>query len=233
MTALHPIKEISINTQESGSESTGLLLATSCPVIPIITIDDASQADALADALLAGGIGCAEITLRTDAGIRAIERLTGRADILVGAGTVVSAEDVDRAADAGASFVVSPGLGLDVLERSQERGLAVIPGIATASELQTAVLHGLRFVKLFPAAAIGGLALIDAFGGPFPQVRFMPSGGVSMDNLGGYLAHPAVFAAGCSWVATRSDIANGRFDHISAQASAASRIAGRLAAIPG
>lgn len=210
---------------KSESESAGLLLAAVGPVIPIITIDDEARAHPLADALLAGGISCAEITLRTPAGIHAIERLAGRGDMFIGAGTVLSAEHVDQAADAGASFVISPGLGLDVLERSRERGLICIPGINTASELQLAVLHGLNHVKLFPAEVIGGLSLIDALRGPFPQIKFMPSGGLSVENLGNYLAHPAVFSAGCSWVATRSDIANGRFDRIREGASAALVIA--------
>jgi 2-dehydro-3-deoxyphosphogluconate aldolase/(4S)-4-hydroxy-2-oxoglutarate aldolase len=194
--------------------------------MPIVTLDDAAHAHPLADALLAGGISCVEVTLRTPAGIRAVERLAGREKVLVGAGTVVNAAQVDLAADAGAAFVVSPGLGLDVLERARERGLAVLPGVATPSEVQAAVLHGLERVKLFPAGVLGGLGLIDAIAGPFPRVSFMPSGGVSAANLGAYLAHPAVFSAGCSWIATRADIAAGRFDHIGALAAAATSAVG-------
>jgi len=193
--------------------------------MPIVTLDDADHAHPLADALLAGGVSCVEVTLRTPAGIRAIEALAGLGDLLVGAGTVVDASQVDLAADAGAAFVVSPGLGLDVLHRARERGLAVLPGVATPSEVQAAVLHGLERVKLFPAGVLGGLGLIDALLGPFPRVGFMPSGGVSAANLGAYLAHPAVFSAGCSWIATRADIAAGRFDEIRALAGAAAAVA--------
>ena len=194
--------------------------------MPIVTLDDADHAHPLADALLAGGVSCVEVTLRTPAGIRAIERLAGRDDLLVGAGTVLNAAHVDLAADAGAAFVVSPGLGLDVLARAGERGLAVLPGVATPSEVQAAVLHGLERVKLFPAGVIGGLGLIEALAGPFPEVSFMPSGGVSAANLGAYLAHPAVFSAGCSWIATRSDIADGRFDRIRSLAREAASAVG-------
>jgi len=194
--------------------------------MPIVTLDDPRQAHPLADSLLAGGISCVEVTLRTPAGIRAIELLAAREELLVGAGTVVNAAQVDLAADAGAAFVVSPGLGLDVLERARERGLAVLPGVASASEVQAAVLQGLERVKLFPAGVLGGLGLIDAIAGPFPQVSFMPSGGVSAANLGAYLAHPAVFSAGCSWIATRGDIAAGRFDDIRAFAASASSAVG-------
>lgn len=195
--------------------------------MPIVTLDDADNAHPLADALLAGGIGCIEVTLRTPAGLLAVESLASRGDLLVGAGTVISADDVDRAADAGASFVVSPGLGLDVLDRARERGVVVLPGVATPSEVQAAVLHGLARVKLFPAESLGGLGLIDALAGPFSGVSFMPSGGVSPSNLGAYLAHPAVFSAGCSWIATRGDIAARRFDEIRTLAAGSLAVAGR------
>lgn len=195
------------------------------PVMPIVTIDDASHADRLASALVGGGIACAEVTLRTEAGLEAIARLAGRDDIVVGAGTVLSSDDVDRAADAGASFVVSPGFGLDVVTRAQERGIPVVPGVMTPSDVQAAVLLGVDRLKLFPAAAAGGLALLDAFSGPFPAVRFMVSGGVAPDNLASYLAHPMVFSAGSSWIATRASIAAGRFEDIRNLAAAASRLA--------
>ncbi|MCU1404608.1 MAG: keto-deoxy-phosphogluconate aldolase [Glaciihabitans sp.] len=193
--------------------------------MPIVTLDNAELAHPLADALVEGGIFCVEVTLRTPAGIRAIELLATRGDLLVGAGTVTDAAQVDVVADAGANFAVSPGLGLDVLERARERGLALLPGIATPSELQAAVLHGLNRVKLFPAGVLGGLGLIDALAGPFPDVTFMPSGGVSPTNLANYLAHPAVFSAGCSWIATRADIAAGKFDDIRTLAAVASSTA--------
>jgi 2-dehydro-3-deoxyphosphogluconate aldolase/(4S)-4-hydroxy-2-oxoglutarate aldolase len=191
--------------------------------MPVVTLDDAAHAHPLADALVAGGVACVEITLRTPAGIRAISALAGRGDLLVGAGTVVNADQVDLAAAAGATFVISPGLGIDVLDRAAELGLAVVPGVATPSEVQAAQLGGLDHVKLFPGAVLGGLAMLDALAGPFPDMRFMPSGGVSPANLGAYLSHPSVYSAGCSWIATRADIAARRFDRIRALAEEAAR----------
>lgn len=183
-------------------------------IVPVIVLDDPSRANDLADALVQGGIPCAEITFRTPAGLEALKALRGRTDILLGAGTVLNATDVDLAADAGAKFIVSPGLGADVLARCHERGLTAIPGIATASELQAAVAAGLRHVKFFPAEAAGGLPLLTALSGPFPEVRFMPSGGISPDNVTTYLDHPAVFAAGGSWMVPRAAIRAGDFDEV-------------------
>lgn len=173
-------------------------------IVPVIVLDDPRQARPLADALLAGGISCAEITLRTPAGLAAVAELASRDDLLVGAGTVLTAHQVDAAVDAGAQFIVSPGLGLDVVDRARRRGVTVLPGVATATELQAAAGAGLGAVKFFPAGALGGLGMLDALSGPFPGMRFMPSGGVTAANAGAYLAHPAVFAVGGSWMVPRA-----------------------------
>ncbi|POX66061.1 keto-deoxy-phosphogluconate aldolase, partial [Microbacterium sp. Ru50] len=148
-------------------------------IVPVVVLHDAADAHPLADALVAGGIRCAEITLRTAAGIDAIRALRDRGDILVGAGTVVDPDQVDAVVEAGAAFAVSPGFDADVVDRCAERGLPIVPGVATASDIQAALRRGLRYLKLFPAGLVGGLAAVRAFAGPFPDVRFLPSGGVS------------------------------------------------------
>lgn len=185
-------------------------------IVPVIVLDDAADAGPLADALLAGGIDCAEITLRTPAGLAAVHALAHRDDILVGAGTVLSAAQTDEAVAAGARFLVSPGLGLDVVQRAQQLGVTVLPGVATATELQAAAAAGLGTVKFFPAGALGGLGMLDALAGPFPGMRFMPSGGVTAGNAADYLAHPSVFAVGGSWMVPRGLIGAGRFAEITA-----------------
>lgn len=200
-------------------------------VVPVVVLDDVAQAEPLGDALVAGGLPCAEVTFRTAAGEAALEALAARGDLLVGAGTVLTAAQVDRAVDAGAAFIVSPGLSAEVVRRAQERGVTALPGTATASEVQAAVNLGLEAVKLFPARILGGTDMLDALCGPFPGMRFMPSGGVTLASAGEYLQHPAVLAVGGSWMVPRSRIAAGDFDAIrslteetvSALASGASR----------
>jgi len=183
-------------------------------LVPVVVLDDASHADPLADALIRGGIPCAEITFRTSAGEQAVRAISARTDILVGAGTILSAEQVDRAVDAGARFIVSPGISREVVERALELNVPVLPGIATATELQAAVSLGLDAVKLFPAEQLGGLGMLTALAAPFPEIQFMPSGGITMQNVADYLAHPAVFAVGCSWIVPRDFIRNHQFDEI-------------------
>lgn len=169
-------------------------------IVPVVVLDDASFAPDLADALAAGGIPCAEITLRTPAALDAIRAIAGRSDFAVGAGTVTTVAQVDAAVDAGATYLVSPGFDDAVAERAAARGVPLVPGIATATEIQRAVAAGLDHLKVFPAAAVGGPAALRAFAGPFPDVRFLPSGGVSAANAGEYLALPSVFAVSGSWM---------------------------------
>ena len=187
---------------------------TAIGIVPVIVLDDPSRANELADALIEGGIPCAEITFRTPAGLEALKALRGRTDILLGAGTVLNATDVDLAADAGARFIVSPGLGTDVMDRCRERGLIAIPGITTASELQAAAAAGLRHVKFFPAELAGGIPMLNTLFAPFPGMSFMPSGGLTFDNVSAYLEHPAVFAAGGSWMVPRAAITAGDFGEV-------------------
>jgi 2-dehydro-3-deoxyphosphogluconate aldolase/(4S)-4-hydroxy-2-oxoglutarate aldolase len=185
-------------------------------IVPVITVEEVDAADGIAAALIAGGIGVAEITLRTEAGLRAIEQMRARDGILVGAGTVLTPEQVDQVADVGAEFVVSPGLDVEVVRRSAERGLLPIPGIGTASEAQTAIRLGLDFVKVFPAAQLGGAAFIDALSGPFPGLRYLPSGGVTLESAKQYLGRGAVLAVGGSWLTPGVAVRERRFTEIEA-----------------
>lgn len=184
-------------------------------LVPVIVLQSAADAKTLGAALAAGGIKVAEVTLRTDAGIESIRAMADLPDFLVGAGTVVNAEQVDRAVDAGARFIVSPGLLPEVVLRAQELGVTVVPGTVTPSEIMQALSLGLDTLKFFPASIYGGAAALKALGAPFPQVRFIPTGGVSADNLADYLALPNVAAVGGSWMVSPSLIRAGRFDEIS------------------
>jgi len=190
-------------------------------IVPVIDLDDVDDVVPLAEALLAGGITTMEITLRTDAAIPGIERITRHVDagdMLVGSGTVLSSDDVDRSVDAGARYLVCPGYSAEVVERARHHDIAVLPGVATGTELQTAVVAGVTAVKLFPAGVIGGVAAIKAFAGPFPQMWVMPSGGVDIANARNYLAQPTVFAVGGSWIAPRRAIRARDFAGITATA---------------
>ena len=192
-------------------------------IVPVVVIDDADRAPEVADALAAGGIGCAEITLRTPQGLEAIRSIGHRTDFVVGAGTVLTVDQVDRCVDAGARFLVSPGFDDEVVARARHHDVAVFPGVATATEIQRALRAGLDVVKFFPADRLGGLDMIRALAAPFADVRFLPSGGVSASNAAEYLRHPAIFGVSGSWMVTRDAIAAGDFDaivHLSRSAAA-------------
>jgi 2-dehydro-3-deoxyphosphogluconate aldolase/(4S)-4-hydroxy-2-oxoglutarate aldolase len=183
-------------------------------LVPVVVLDDAARADPLAQALLEGGLPVAEVTFRTDAAAEAIAWLSGRGDVLVGAGTVLTPEQVDLAVDAGASFVVSPGLSRAVVERCRERGVTALPGAVTATEIQAALELGITTVKFFPARASGGVEAVKALSAPFPGVRFVPTGGIDADDCAEYLRLPSVLAVGGSWMVPRKAIADGDFDRI-------------------
>ncbi len=170
-------------------------------VVPVVVVDDAAQGVLVASALRDGGLPVAEVTFRTAGARAAIEAIAREVpDVLVGAGTVVTAAQVNEAVDAGARFLVSPGLSAAVVRRAQELGVPVVPGVATPSDVIAALDLGLDVVKLFPANVVGGPAAVKAFSAPFPGLRFVPTGGVSAANLLDYLALPAVLAAGGSWM---------------------------------
>jgi 2-dehydro-3-deoxyphosphogluconate aldolase/(4S)-4-hydroxy-2-oxoglutarate aldolase len=184
-------------------------------VIPVVVIDDPADAEPLADALAEGGLPCAEITFRTDAAAEALRRIAARLpDLLLGAGTVLSPAQADAAIDAGARFVVSPGFDADTAARCVERGVPVFPGVVTPTDVQAALRHGHRVLKFFPAGAAGGPDYLNALAGPFPDVRFIPTGGIGPDTLASYLALPRVLACGGSWLAPRSWVREGRFDRV-------------------
>lgn len=199
-------------------------------VVPVVVLDDAQHATPLADALAAGGIHVAEVTFRTAAAADAIKAMAGRDDMVVGAGTVVSPEQVDRAADAGARFLVSPGLLLSVIKRAHERELPIIPGAVTPSELMQALELGLDLVKFFPASTFGGPAALKALGAPFGQLKFVPTGGVSAANLADYLGLANVAAVGGSWMVKADLITSGQFDQVTALSREAVEAAAQIAA---
>jgi 2-dehydro-3-deoxyphosphogluconate aldolase/(4S)-4-hydroxy-2-oxoglutarate aldolase len=176
-------------------------------IVPVVVLDDAAFAVDAAAALAAGGIACIEITLRTPAAIDAIAAIASAGTLLVGAGTVLSPDDLNRVADAGAQFVITPGVDREVIDLALSRGIDILPGTATATDVQAVLRSGLSAVKLFPADRLGGLDMITALAGPFPDVAFVPSGGVSFQNVAAYLAHPNVPAVSGSWMATRNLLA--------------------------
>jgi 2-dehydro-3-deoxyphosphogluconate aldolase / (4S)-4-hydroxy-2-oxoglutarate aldolase len=183
-------------------------------VLPVVVIHELATALPLAQALAAGGLPVAEVTFRTPAAVAAIRLLSAETDLLVGAGTVIRPEQVDAAVDAGACFVVTPGFSSAVVRRCAELGVPVIPGVATATEVIAALDHELSLLKLFPAGAVGGLAVLKALTGPFPEVRFVPTGGVTAANLAEYLAVVNVAAVGGSWMVAPELIAAGDFGAI-------------------
>jgi 2-dehydro-3-deoxyphosphogluconate aldolase/(4S)-4-hydroxy-2-oxoglutarate aldolase len=196
-------------------------------IVPVVTINSATDAVGLADALAAGGLPIAEITFRTDAAAEAIANIRAeRPEVTVGAGTVLDIATVDRALDAGAEFIVAPGFNPTVVAYALARGVAVVPGVVTPSEIEAAMSLGLRVLKFFPAEASGGPGYLSAVRATYPMVRFMPTGGVNLGNLASYLALPNVIAAGGTWIATADAIRNQRWDEITslaAEAVAASR----------
>lgn len=183
-------------------------------LVPVVVIDHPADARPLADALTAGGLRCAEVTFRTDAAEEAIRAMAADDDLLVGAGTVLTPTQVDRAVAAGARFVVSPGFSATVVRHCRALGVPVFPGVATATEIQAALEEGLDVVKFFPAEPLGGVAMVSALAAPFSSVRFIPTGGISAAQLGGYLAHRSVLAVGGSWMVASKLIAAGAWDEI-------------------
>lgn len=185
-------------------------------IVPVITLAKVEDAVPTLEALIAGGLPVAEITLRTPAawdGLRAAADLPG---LIVGAGSVMNAEQCQKAVAAGARFIVSPGLDEGVVESCRQAEVPCFPGISTAGELQRAFNLGLQVVKFFPAEALGGLRLLRALAAPFPDMRFMPTGGISPENVMTYLQFPATFAVGGSWMVNGQWIADRHFSSITA-----------------
>ncbi|MDN4479863.1 bifunctional 4-hydroxy-2-oxoglutarate aldolase/2-dehydro-3-deoxy-phosphogluconate aldolase [Demequina muriae] len=190
-------------------------------LVPVIVIEDPSAATLLGDGLVGGGLPVAEVTLRTPGALDAIATLAARGDLLVGAGTVLTVDQVDRAVDAGAQYIVSPGTSAEVIARCHERGVAALPGAVTATEVQAALTAGVTTVKFFPASTSGGPAAIRALAAPFAGVSFVPTGGIGADDVAQYLAIPAVSAVGGSWMVPREALRNGDGEEIRRQVAAA------------
>lgn len=183
-------------------------------LVPVVVLDDAARAAPLAEALVAGGLPVAEVTFRTAAAVESIRAMAANPEMLVGAGTVLTVEQVDAAVDAGARYIVSPGFSVSVVRRARERGVLALPGTVTATEVQAALGEGLTAVKFFPAETSGGAAAIKALSAPFADVRFVPTGGIGPKNVAEYLALPCVLAVGGSWMVPRDVVAAGDFARI-------------------
>ncbi len=186
-------------------------------IVPVIALDDAKDAEPLAEALCKGGLPCAEVTFRTAAAEESIKIMAEKfPQMLVGAGTVLTTEQADRAAAAGAKFIVSPGLNPKVVAHCVSKNIPVVPGCANPSDIEQAIELGLTTVKFFPAEAAGGLKMIKAMSAPYTQMKFMPTGGVNADNLNEYLSFNKIIACGGSWMVKKDLVAAGEFDKITA-----------------
>uniref|UniRef100_A0A832EJ84 2-dehydro-3-deoxy-phosphogluconate aldolase n=1 Tax=Desulfacinum infernum TaxID=35837 RepID=A0A832EJ84_9BACT len=198
------------------------------PVVPVMVIQNLDQALPLARALLAGGIRVLEITLRTPVALEAIRVIRREVPgAVVGAGTVTRTEELTAAAEAGAVFAVSPGLTPELLEAAHRGPIALIPGIATVSEVMTGMARGYDHFKFFPAEAAGGVKMLNAIAGPFPRITFCPTGGIGPANYRDYLALKNVACIGGSWVAPQDALDAGNWEHITALARDAVENAGR------
>jgi 2-dehydro-3-deoxyphosphogluconate aldolase/(4S)-4-hydroxy-2-oxoglutarate aldolase len=200
-------------------------LADHGPVIPVIVIEDLSHAVPLAEALVAGGVRVLEVTLRTSVALKAIEAMARAVpQAIVGAGTLRTAADAKAAKEAGATFAVSPGFTAAVSAACREVDLPLLPGVATASEVMTANDHGHRFLKLFPATAVGGVNLLKGLAGPFPDIAFCPTGGITPETAPQFLALPNVKVCGGSWLTPKDALQAGDWARITDLARAAASL---------
>ena len=194
------------------------------PVIPVLVVADASRAEGLATALVAGGLPVLEVTLRTPAALDVIRAMSAVPGGHVGAGTVLTADDAKRARDAGASFAVSPGLTETLARACEDIGLPLLPGAVTASEVMRAMELGYSMLKFFPAEAAGGVKSLKSLGGPLPQVTFCPTGGITLQSAPDYLAQPNIICVGGSWIAPDADVAASDWTAIEARAREAAAL---------
>lgn len=203
------------------------------PVVPVVVLDDADHAVPLARALVAGGLPAIELTLRTPAALEAIRRIaTEVPDILLGAGTVTTPDQAKRAADAGAAFLVSPGSTPAVLAGMAETGLPFLPGVATVSEAMAALEQGVTELKFFPAEAAGGVPFLRSLGGPLPQVRLCPTGGITAASATDYLALPNVGCVGGSWLTPQAAVETGDWAAVERLAAGAAALAAKRSVSP-
>lgn len=184
-------------------------------VVPVVVLNDVKDAEPLADALVKGGLPCAEVTFRTDAAEESIRVMAQKyPDMLVGAGTVLTIEQVDRAVAAGAKFIVSPGFDPEIVDYCLEKEIPVYPGCVSPSEVAQAVKRGLKVVKFFPAEPAGGLPMIKAMAAPYVGLKFMPTGGINAKNLEDYLSCDKIICCGGSWMVKGDLVKAGEFDKI-------------------
>jgi 2-dehydro-3-deoxyphosphogluconate aldolase / (4S)-4-hydroxy-2-oxoglutarate aldolase len=186
------------------------------PVLPAVAV---TQAATLGAALKEGGLPCVEVTFRSPSAEAVVRTMSSDSALLVGAGTILTSDQVDRAVAAGAQFIVAPGLTPEVVLHCLDLRVPVIPGVATASEIQAALGMGIEVVKLFPVEPLGGIKLLAALASPFPGLRFVPTGGVGPDLIGSYLAQPTVHAVGCSWVVEQSIVAERDWEEVTGRAA--------------
>ncbi len=192
------------------------------PVIPVVTLADAATAVELAQALVRGGVHVIEVTLRNDQGLKAIAAIARQVpQMMVGAGTVLSMDDLRAAADAGAAFAVSPGATAPLLAQARTVALPYLPSVATPSELMVALEAGYSYLKFFPATAAGGVQMLRALSSPFPHVRFCPTGGITVENAGEYLRLPNVLCVGGSWLTPADAVARGDWARVESLAAVA------------
>lgn len=184
-------------------------------VVPVVVLNDAEDAAPLADALVKGGLPCAEVTFRTEAAEESIRIMSEKyPEMLVGAGTVLTTEQVDRAVATGAKFIVSPGFDPEIVDYCMEKNIPVFPGCVSPSEVAQAVKRGLKVVKFFPAEQAGGLAMLKAMAAPYTMLKFMPTGGINTKNLKEYLGFSKILCCGGSWMVKGDMIKNKEFDKI-------------------
>ena len=196
-----------------------------CGVVPVVVLEDAEQAVPTAKALLKGGINAMEITFRTSAAKASIAKVAADVpEMIVGAGTVINVEQLHDALEAGAKFIVSPGSDADVIREAMALNVPVTPGVVTPSEIMLGLKLGVKVFKFFPAESYGGLKTIKALCGPFPQIRFIPTGGVNQANAAEYFKNPKIVAVGGSWMVTKDMVAAGDFDGIAEKSAAATAL---------
>lgn len=197
------------------------------PVIPVIVIENAKDSEPLAEALLEGGMDVIEVTFRTAAAEEAIQRIRKAfPEMIVGAGTVITIDQAERAINAGVSFGLAPGLNADTVNYFQSKETLFIPGVMTPSEIEQGLALGCKLLKFFPAGAMGGVKMLKALGGPYANqgVQFCPTGGINLDNMNDYLSLPTVSTVGGSWLATKKLIADNNWDTITRQVKDALKI---------
>ena len=197
-------------------------------IVPVVVLDDAKDAVPTAKALLAGGIGVMEITFRTAAAADSIQAVAENVpEMLVGAGTVINLDQCKLAVARGAKFIVSPGYDEETVAWCVENNIPVCPGTVTPTEIMMALKHGLKVLKFFPANVYGGLKAIKSLAGPFVGLKFIPTGGVSNENIAEFVATPAIHAVGGSWICPKAEISAGNFDKITELCKAARAAAGK------